>query len=508
MRKPTLLILGGLFSMVSLAAEIPLTNWAVPPYTRGSGGITTMTDVTSPRVFVGVAPCRLVDTRAATIPNFPAGYGPPALTAGVQRNFDLNSDPQCTSIPASVAAYSLNITVTSTQGSGFILIYPQGGSQPPVSTLNYVAGQTVANAAIVPAGTGGGVTVIAGVSGTELIIDINGYFSDTLGTPENFLSISNNSSSYSIVTTNGSTTCVGPCGIRSNIFSTAGGHAISGYAVANTGANIGVYGEADSTGAAIGVKGIAPASTVIPTYGVMGETHSSGATSAGVYGFATQGGSSGGYFFSLAGANNNYIAFQDTDTATNYGIFSFAKLRGGSLDIVGLPKNFVSPHPEDPGLEIRYASVEAPTVDVFFRGTASLVNGYARVEVPDHFRFTAREGTYMTQLTPVGRAVPLSVEEEGPEGIVVRGSGNTRFHYVVYAERAEIVGYEPVTKNTTFTPGLLEKGGGPGKLPESTRALLVKNGTLNRDGSYNVETARAQGWTIPEPAPQPEAQRP
>ena len=44
---------------------------------------------------------------------------------------------------------------------------------------------------------------------------------------------------------------------------------------------------------------------------------------------------------------------------------------------------------------------------------------------------------------------------------------------------------------TTFTPGLLERGGGPGKLPESTRALLVKNGTLNRDGSYNVETARA-----------------
>jgi len=508
MRKPALLILGSLFSMVSLAAEIPLTNWAVPPYSRGSGGITTMTDVTSPRVFVGVAPCRLVDTRTATIPNFPAGYGPPALIAGAQRNFDLNSDPQCTSIPASVAAYSLNITVTSTQGAGFILIYPQGGSQPPVSTLNYVAGQTVANAAIVPAGTGGGVTVIAGVSGTELIIDINGYFSDTLGTPENFLSISNNSSSYSIVATNGSTTCAGPCGIRGNIFSTAGGYAVSGYAVANTGANIGVYGEADSAGGAIGVKGIAPASTAIPTYGVMGETHSSGANSAGVYGFATEGGSSGGYFFNLAGSNNNFIAFQDTGTATNYGIFSFAKLRGGSLDIVGLPKNFVSPHPEDPGLEIRYASVEAPTVDVFFRGTANLVNGYARVEVPDHFRFTAREGTYMTQLTPVGRAVPLAVEEEGPEGIVVRGAGNTRFHYVVYAERAEIVGYEPVTKNTTFTPGLLEKGGGPGKLPESTRALLVKNGTLNRDGTYNVETARAQGWTIPEPAPQPEVQRP
>jgi trimeric autotransporter adhesin len=42
--------------------------------------------------------------------------------------------------------------------------------------LNYVAGQTIANAAVVPLGTGGGVTVIAGVSGTDLILDTNGYY--------------------------------------------------------------------------------------------------------------------------------------------------------------------------------------------------------------------------------------------------------------------------------------------------------------------------------------------
>ena len=34
----------------------------------------------------------------------------------------------------------------------------------------------MANAAVVPAGTGGGVTVVAGVSGTDVIIDINGYY--------------------------------------------------------------------------------------------------------------------------------------------------------------------------------------------------------------------------------------------------------------------------------------------------------------------------------------------
>ncbi|PYQ34076.1 MAG: hypothetical protein DMF55_10265, partial [Acidobacteria bacterium] len=71
------------------------------------------------------------------------------------------------------------MTVTNTQGPGFILIYPQGAAQPTVSTVNYVAGQTIANAAVVPLSAGGAVTIIAGVSGTDLVLDTNGYYSQT-----------------------------------------------------------------------------------------------------------------------------------------------------------------------------------------------------------------------------------------------------------------------------------------------------------------------------------------
>jgi hypothetical protein len=124
----------------------------------------------SPLPFVGIPPCRIADTRQL---GFPAGYGLPALTAGVPRNFTLTG--RC-DIPSLAAAVSLNVTVTNTQGSGFILIFPQGDAQPDVSTLNYVAGQTIANAAVVPLGTAGGITVIAGVSGTDLILDTNGYY--------------------------------------------------------------------------------------------------------------------------------------------------------------------------------------------------------------------------------------------------------------------------------------------------------------------------------------------
>jgi hypothetical protein len=125
---------------------------------------------TPPVPFTGINPCRIVDTRGN---GFTGAYGPPALTQGIPRNFTLAG--QC-GISGAAQAVSLNITVTNTQGPGFILIYPQGGAQPGVSTLNYVAGQTIANAAVVPLGTAGGVTIIAGVSGADLIIDTNGYY--------------------------------------------------------------------------------------------------------------------------------------------------------------------------------------------------------------------------------------------------------------------------------------------------------------------------------------------
>src|SRR5262245_15851570 len=123
--------------------------------------------------FVGLTPCRLVDTRGN---GFGDPFGSPSLVTGVPRDFPLQG--QC-GIPATATAVSLNVTATNTQGPGFLLLYPQGGAQPLVSTLNYVAGETVANAALLPLGAGG-LTVVAGVAGTDLILDVNGYFTDLL----------------------------------------------------------------------------------------------------------------------------------------------------------------------------------------------------------------------------------------------------------------------------------------------------------------------------------------
>ena len=76
---------------------------------------------------------------------------------------------------ANAQAVSLNFTVINPQGQGFLSAWQQGGAFPGTSTINYSPGQLLNNAAIVPLG-GGGMALSAGVSGTDVIIDVNGYY--------------------------------------------------------------------------------------------------------------------------------------------------------------------------------------------------------------------------------------------------------------------------------------------------------------------------------------------
>lgn len=120
--------------------------------------------------FVGITPCRVVDTRGN---GFGGAYGPPLLLAEIARDFVLTG--RC-GLPANAVAVSLNFTVVTPTGDGFLATFPAAGAVPLVSTLNFRAGQVLANAAIVPLGTGGAITVYSSGSSTHLLIDVNGYF--------------------------------------------------------------------------------------------------------------------------------------------------------------------------------------------------------------------------------------------------------------------------------------------------------------------------------------------
>ena len=126
------------------------------------------TSASNGNYFVPVTPCRLVDTRNAA-----GSFGGPSIFGGSSRNFPIPASP-C-GIPSTATAYSLNVTVVPHGSLGYLTIWPAGQSQPGVSTLNSLDGRIKANAAIVPAGSNGAVSVFV-TDTTDVILDINGYF--------------------------------------------------------------------------------------------------------------------------------------------------------------------------------------------------------------------------------------------------------------------------------------------------------------------------------------------
>jgi hypothetical protein len=122
--------------------------------------------------FYALPPCRVVDTRN---PNGPLGG--PSLRGGVERDFPVQSNPNCV-IPSTAQAYSFNFTAVPVGGQllGYLTVWPTGQTQPVVSTLNDLTGTVVANAAIVPAGQPNGEIAVFPSNNTDLVIDVNGYF--------------------------------------------------------------------------------------------------------------------------------------------------------------------------------------------------------------------------------------------------------------------------------------------------------------------------------------------
>jgi ELWxxDGT repeat protein len=126
-----------------------------------------------PLDFFTLSPCRLIDTRN------PAGpLGGPALVAGADRSFTLAGNCE---LPLTAKAVSVNVAVTGPTAAGNLRLFPAGTPLPTVSALNYAAGQTRGNNAIIGLSPSGEVTIrCAQASGTvHVIVDVNGYFKNS-----------------------------------------------------------------------------------------------------------------------------------------------------------------------------------------------------------------------------------------------------------------------------------------------------------------------------------------
>ncbi len=106
------------------------------------------------------APCRVLDTRQ--------GHG--AFTGELTVDV-VNS---VCSPPSTAKAYVFNATVVPTGSFGYLTLWPDGTTQPLVSTLNAIDGAITSNMAIVPT-TNGKIDAFAS-NLTQLILDISSYF--------------------------------------------------------------------------------------------------------------------------------------------------------------------------------------------------------------------------------------------------------------------------------------------------------------------------------------------
>jgi hypothetical protein len=110
----------------------------------------------------GVSPCRVIDTRNAG-GAFTGTLSPPVDVV----------DAGCAASSAA-QAYVFNASVVPVGALGYLTLWPDGASQPLVSTLNALDGSISSNMAIVPSTNG---KVDAYASGlTQLILDISSYF--------------------------------------------------------------------------------------------------------------------------------------------------------------------------------------------------------------------------------------------------------------------------------------------------------------------------------------------
>ena len=137
--------------------------------------------------YLPITPTRVVDTRSGS------GLASAGMTLGPGGALSFTATGAGTGPSTGVTAALMNVTVTNTTAAGYLTAYPEGAPQPLASNLNWRRGETVANRVIVPVSSTGRVTLYNSTGSTDVIVDINGYFT-------NGSSAANNASLFTAIT--------------------------------------------------------------------------------------------------------------------------------------------------------------------------------------------------------------------------------------------------------------------------------------------------------------------
>ena len=488
---------------IAVAADAlnpPMVNWTPPAtWSSRSRGATTMGDISYPALLVSIAACRQYDSRLTT-----------PLLDNTPRFVTLVGAP-C-GIPSAAVAVAVNITVLDISGQTGNAVFKVGTTSPPTTGwLNYPIGQgQIDNAGVLATnGTGFYAQVNQGGGQIDFIVDVYGYYLDRNGAynTNEFVGLAGNTGTAWcawIFASNNSTStdsCIG---------------AIDGFAF---GANsYGVKGEGLGSAGSIGVIGIT-SSTTNGGHGVMGTSPCDTSNCSAVYGASGFHPAAVGFTTSGAGVwgqgRNGVVGTTWASGLGESGVIGVVTTTAGGLGpfgYLGYPfsnkaveaigdyggtgaKYFQDPHPTDPTKMIQYVALEGPESGTYFRGTGTISGGQYVINVPEDFRLVTDPEGLTVQLTPVGAPASMFVVNEDLNQIIVHADADVKFHYLVNGVRATFNHYQPIVDSLGIFVPLSPTMQMSSAFSPEQRRRLVANGTFNADGTINMETARARGWT-------------
>ena len=121
--------------------------------------------------FTGVPPYRFVDSRDPAIGPLDGGT---VYQVGI---VDHNGDPI-----TGVSAVVFNVTATNPTAASFLTLWPDG-PLPPVSDLNFTAGQTVPNLVVLKLGPNATFNIYNAAGRTDIVMDVVGYYGSSVAAP-------------------------------------------------------------------------------------------------------------------------------------------------------------------------------------------------------------------------------------------------------------------------------------------------------------------------------------
>ena len=160
---------------------LPMGTVAAGVFSAAPASASVTSNAAAGSTYHALQPYRIADTR----PNSGQFGAGDTLTAG--RTLTVSVAPSGISpnnVPGStnhVTAVVVNITAVDPSASGYLTAFAAGQTVPLISTVNFIAGETVANEATIATGnTGdphyGQLTVYNYTGSTDVVIDVQGYY--------------------------------------------------------------------------------------------------------------------------------------------------------------------------------------------------------------------------------------------------------------------------------------------------------------------------------------------